>query len=619
MLNVNELTSRLAKMSDEQLRQYARLHKDDPYILALASSESKQRVEVRAAGQQFAQQPTIAEQRLAQMGAPAPMPQQTAAPQPQLPEQQGIGMLPAKNVEGMADGGIAGYGDPYADEYASGGMVAFESGGSVFGPSFADIFSKKAREDLDKGEYKTSPMGRLFSFLTPDAYTTDTRNQLLDIDKKYSVLRNEYKNLTGAFGFRSQSPQEQVRASELEKQMAALEQQSSAIRSRPDATVRAAHEQRVAAAQSAPEQFQAPLPVEREAGWAVKGKKKGEKSSYPAPIDEGNVYTGRDTAAPFNLKTDAGKKAATNRPGTGTTTGPSTEKAPDFVPSQPGDLTAELKRLQSMNPGTKAYDDLSTKIKQGYADLEKAREAGKPKDKAYAGLEALLNKEEEKAKGREARNFNMAIVNSGLAIAGGESQYALQNIAKGAQVGTKQYQEGLEKLEAAALERRKQSAMIEEARRAEARGDWKDAQQFKQKAFEADLSVKQAQIAAVQDLYKTDLKTAADIVNNQNTLAAGDRRTIFEQQQQNIRAREQNVSAERVAGIYANSRLGGLGARGQITPALVLKEYNDLVAKDTLGDFQKKYPTPQHYMAAIEQMMNPTIVSELPQNANVRR
>ena len=46
-------------------------------------------------------------------------------------------------------------------------------------------------------------------------------------------------------------------------------------------------------------------------------------------------------------------------------------------------------------------------------------------------------------------------------------------------MGTKQYQEGLDKLEAAALERRKQSAMIEEARRAEARGDWKDAQQYK--------------------------------------------------------------------------------------------------------------------------------------------
>jgi hypothetical protein len=533
-------------------------------------------------------------------------------PQPQLPEQQGIGMLPAENVAGMADGGIAGYGDSYADEYANGGIVAFngKDGSTVRNApytstsdtSLASYFSEGARQDLDKGTYKTSPMGRFFSFLTPDAYTTDTRNQLVDIDNKYSVLRNEYKNLTGAFGFRSQSPQEQARASELERQMAALEQQSSAIRSRPNATVRAEHEKQVAAA-STPASTSAPTPAASQAD--------------VRRVD--NTIDASTTPAPPRRQTGTGTRTG---PGTGTTkdgkAGP-IATAPDFVPSKPGDLTTELARLQKMSPGTKAYDDLSAKIKQGYADLEKAREEGKPKDKAFAGLEALLGKEEEKAKGKEAKNFNMALINAGLAIAGGKSQYALQNIAEGAQVGTKQYQEGLEKLEAAALERRKQSAMIEEARRAEARGDWKEEQQFKQKAFEADLGVKQAQIAAVQDLYKTDLKTAADIVNNQNTLASADRRSMFEQQQQTLRAREQNVAHLQGQRIMASAYGARADQRGQITPALVLKEYNDNLAKDTYGDFQKKYPTPQHYMAAIQQMMNPTVISELPQNANVRK
>jgi hypothetical protein len=464
--------------------------------------------------------------------------------------------------------------------------VAFERGGSVFGPSLADILSEKAREDFDKGEYKTSPAGRFFSFLTPDAYTTDTRNQLVDIDKQYSALRKEYKNLTGAFGFKSQSPQEQVRASELEKQMAALEQQSSAIRSRPDATVRAAHEKRVAAAQ--------PAPVA------------ATPSATPADVRRVDNAIDASTVPPqAPPQTPKAKTGAATRPGAGATTGPGTEKAPDFVPSQPGDLTAELKRLQKMNPGTAAYDDLSNKIARGFADLETAREESKPKDKAYAGLEALLGKEEEKAAGREARNFNMAIVNSGLAIAGGESQYALQNIAKGAQVGTKQYQEGLEKLEAAALERRKQSAMIEEARRAEERGDWKEAQQYKQKAFEAGLGVEQAKIGAIKDFYTTDLKTAADIVNNQNTLAAGDRRTIFEQTEQTKRAREQNVSAERVADKYAASRLGGgAGLRGKITDDDIYKAYNRNMEKDTLGDFKKDFPNFSDYRNYVLQQIS---------------
>lgn len=558
MLNVNELTARMSKMSDAQLRQYAQLHKDDPYTLALASSESKRRAQLRAAGQPVAPRPTIADQRLAEMGAPAPMSQ--PQPQPQLPEQQGIGMLPAENVAGMADGGIAGYADQfvdsYADAYAGGGIVAFAGEGpSLVGQGF--------RRDQTIPAPRSGGFNQLMATRMGEESSQDT---VAEIAKLENILA------TTPFG-----PQREF----AEKRLALLRNKAPAV---------------------------APTPPVAQA----------DVRRVDNAID---ALTVPPQTPPVALpQPPKAKTGAPTRPGAGTTTGPSTEKAPDFVPSKPGDLTAELARLQAMNPGTKAYDDLSAKIKQGFADLEKAREESKPKEKAYTGLEALLGKEEEKAKGREARNLNMAIVNAGLAIAGGKSQYALENIAQGAQVGTKQYQEGLDKLEAAALERRKQSAMIEEARRAEERGDWKEAQQYKQKAFEAELNVTQAKIGAVVDLYKVDLKTAAEIVSNQNIIAAQDRRTMFEQAEQTKRAREQNISAEKVAGMYASSRMaGGAGLRGQITPALVLKEYNDLVAKDTLGDFQKRYPTPQHYMAAIEQMMNPTIVSELPQNANVRR
>ena len=551
MLNVNELTSRMSKMSDDQLRQYARLHKDDPYTLALASSESKRRAQLRAAGQpQAAQQPTVADQALAQMGAPAPM------PQPQLPEQQGIGMLPAENVEGMADGGIAGYGDSYADEYASGGIVAFDNGGKV--PGYADgvLVGQGFRRDPMIPAPRASSFNKLVATRMGEASAQDAADEIVRLE---NILN------TTPFG-----PQRQF----AEQRLAQL--RNSAPAAAPTPPVAQADVRRVDNAIDA-------LAVPPQAPPRV----------LPQP--------------------PKAKTGTAKQPGAGTTPAPSTEKAPAFVPSQPGDLTAELKRLQAMNPGTKAYDDLSAKIEQGFADLEKAREESKPKDKAYSGLEALLGKEEEKAKGREARNFNMALVNAGLAIAGGKSQYALQNIAEGAQVGTKQYQEGLDKLEAAALERRKQAAMIEEARRAEARGDWKEEQQFKQKAFEAGLGVKQAQISAMQDLYKTDLKTAADMVNNQNTLAAGDLRAMFEQQQQTMRSREQNISAERIADKYASSRMGGAGLRGEITPALMFKEYNDRLASEP--GFAKKYPDFEAYVMSLQ---GPQVVSQVPQNAKVR-
>jgi len=51
MIDVNEITSTLRGMPDQQLQQYAAMHKGDPYILSLAVSESNQRKRMRMAAQ----------------------------------------------------------------------------------------------------------------------------------------------------------------------------------------------------------------------------------------------------------------------------------------------------------------------------------------------------------------------------------------------------------------------------------------------------------------------------------------------------------------------------------------------------------------------------------------
>lgn len=105
MIDVNKITSTLAKLPDAQLQQYAQMHKADPYIMALAMSESNRRKELRAAGQGaqgMQEQPKIVDQMVAEM-----------APQ-QLPEDQGIGQLPAGNMN-----------------FAGGGIIAFADGGDV--------------------------------------------------------------------------------------------------------------------------------------------------------------------------------------------------------------------------------------------------------------------------------------------------------------------------------------------------------------------------------------------------------------------------------------------------------------------------------------------------------
>ena len=108
MMNVDQITTRLSMMDDAALQKFAAMHKNDPYLLPLAISESNRRQRIRAAGQaqQAQPQPPVADAAVAQM-QPAPPP--APAPAPEQMAAAGIPQLAARNIEGMADGGIAGY------------------------------------------------------------------------------------------------------------------------------------------------------------------------------------------------------------------------------------------------------------------------------------------------------------------------------------------------------------------------------------------------------------------------------------------------------------------------------------------------------------------------------
>jgi hypothetical protein len=135
--NVDLITQTLAKLQpDAALQNYARMHKNDPYILSLATAEANRRKALRLAaqGQNAGQQPTVVDQNIAGM-APAPVmtgsggtlqtgyggPVTTGMAAGGLPEDQGIAQLPTPNMQYMADGGIAGYEDDQ-EGMATGGM-----------------------------------------------------------------------------------------------------------------------------------------------------------------------------------------------------------------------------------------------------------------------------------------------------------------------------------------------------------------------------------------------------------------------------------------------------------------------------------------------------------------
>ena len=120
--NPTQLMAKLRMMPDQELFQYAQMHQSDPYIFPLTFQESNARKAARSAQQmQPGQPPKVVQQDLQQMApqhAPrmggAAMPAQMAQGEPQqpqqaLPEDQGIGQLPAQNMQGMAEGGIVGY------------------------------------------------------------------------------------------------------------------------------------------------------------------------------------------------------------------------------------------------------------------------------------------------------------------------------------------------------------------------------------------------------------------------------------------------------------------------------------------------------------------------------
>lgn len=133
MINVNQITSRLASMPDQALQQYAAMHKNDPYTMALALSESNRRKQMRQGAQmQAPEQPKVVDQELAGMAQP-------------MPEDTGIAQLPAPNMERMAEGGI----------------VAFEGGGEV--PGYAEgVFTGLKRKYKQLKGYEFEGGSELF-------------------------------------------------------------------------------------------------------------------------------------------------------------------------------------------------------------------------------------------------------------------------------------------------------------------------------------------------------------------------------------------------------------------------------------------------------------------------
>jgi hypothetical protein len=173
------IMAQLRGMPDAQLAKYAAMHKNDPFIFPLAFQESQSRKQTRSAQQaQMAgqEQPKVVDQAVSQMSAVDPMGNVTGY----LPEDMGIGRLPAKNLQRMAGGGI----------------VAFEEGGEV--PSFSrggindEIFNDAFLRTLKYEGGRTNDTGGDTKYGISKKGNPDVDIDALTVEKARDIYKKRY-------------------------------------------------------------------------------------------------------------------------------------------------------------------------------------------------------------------------------------------------------------------------------------------------------------------------------------------------------------------------------------------------------------------------------------------
>jgi hypothetical protein len=466
--NVNEITSQLRMMSDQQLQQYAAMHKADPYILPMAVSESNARKQMRSEQQALSmgqQQPKVADADIAAMAPQPQMPQQMPAQQ-QLPEHQGIGALPAQNMQHMADGGIAGYAGGGMDEQlaysnepvmrmAGGGVAHFADTGMVQDP-IAQKYQKEMQE---------LTMGTRVQF-SPDVET--------------------YAHQVSA----------QESAENQKAQKAYLERERAQMLRSPYAQTPAA--------------TTAVMPTLNKATMPAAGYTRTDPraaASVPSVAEQMADTTG---AAPTS---DTGKKPPA----------PPTTRQPGAAPTAPAasSYAAQAEDMYEKNRPAKAQG-----IPALLAEQNAAREAAGVTGEAGEAQKQAYEKEASKAADDKKEMLYMAMIKGGLAAAGGTSQYAIKNIADGFGIGLDDAAKGMKELKLAEKERSRGLAAIEEARRAEKRGDVDKAVAARDKADERmanyNLHVMQSKTTLLGDTMKsnTSLQVAAMQERGANARAA---------------------------------------------------------------------------------------------------
>jgi hypothetical protein len=524
LTNLNNLKDTLSGMDLQGLQDYARVNKNDPYIvsMALSMANTLKKMEVAKKGRAGMQpQPKVVDQQIAQMVAPPPQ-QMAAAPQQQmLPEDTGIGQLPAQNMQRMAEGGI----------------VAFEEGGDV--PGYADggvpsgaIIMGNMYQDPVTGQMKPLPQRDALPFgNVPMNYA---ENRKLYEAKKEADLKARTQ---AAQSVLNESPEDYAlrKVSELEAK--------GGKKLSPDARNMAMSQfvndkikgqvSRGEASLTTSSQLPAPATtytgIKALPGAVPPGQKKLNVDSTVARPTVANAAKTTVAATPVDLMT--GITALNTKPMT-----PAEAMAASKTFGTGSELTESVDKLRADT--IKSNEDLSKAYKEGLAGLAKPGEQAEERLKQREAEDAV-SKADAKA---------MAIFKAGLGMMAGTSRNAFENIGKGAMAGLEEYSASIKDFRKLAIERDKAYAEIEAARNAAARDDFKTSVGLQEKATDRLARVNEKGIDITATLFKTNKDAASNIWNTSTTLASANARSQNEMQMQaNKTLFEQSAQAQRDA------------------------------------------------------------------------
>lgn len=624
MLNMSALTQTLSAMSLPQLQQYASLHKDDPYVVTMALSIANQKKQIQTAAQgQAGQQPMpkVVDQEISQM-APRPAP---------MPENVGIGQLPAQNIAKMAGGGIVAFGE-------GGDVPRYNGTGSSFvGPvmSFQQFLASQGvspnsfvnltgpEQNALRDAYKSAgmglPAGAQPVAAAPAANPTSAAKAPTGqaataasaaTPEAASGLKGLFNKIAPAAGRALGWGQVAMHSGDLNtgesdqlekrRKYGALFPEGNApdtikaLAQDPDITSKQ-FEQRVNAYFTS-NPSQAPTTA-GPAGAAIQGQGEG---AFPGATTPGinALPTTSPTAAPRDRMAELQAQYKTITGGA-----PAAASAPGITALNTKPMSADeakeaAGRLYTAAPLLGKIDEMRDAVEQDNNTRRAKLDAAIAAMPKY-GVEAeqrIKAQEKELADDKKAAGW-FAVLESGLATLAGTSPFAFANIGAGAQKGLGSYKDAMKDFKKLQLEYDKAQADIERARYAAKRDDFKLQQEFENSAAARMDNVRKIGVDAYGKVLQVGAETAAKVWD------AG-----FAQSQQNLRTILTEQGATNRANALAKNqtalemlRLAQPGAQEQLfttlgkgDPVAGLKAYGDIMGPSTRSEatLLQKYMTP---------------------------